>query len=81
MFEVLTSDEFPEKEPSTTQESKGSWELTVEAYARHGIDIRNRPMDKTIRRLTREEWLKSGEEAYIEHHRILRVPEVSGDGK
>ena len=40
-----------------------TWQLTEKIYANNGIDIHSLPVDRTLGKLTREEWLYSEEEA------------------
>jgi hypothetical protein len=62
--------------PSDGEESplERTWQLTCEAYARGGVDVFNRPMDRTIRKLTRNEWLKSEEDAHVEFEALTTLP-------
>lgn len=52
-----------------------TWKLTCELYARDGVDVSRRPMGRLIRKLTREEWMKSEEQAALELAALISVAE------
>jgi hypothetical protein len=72
---------MPETDLATTNSTdtafERTWQLNREAYARAGIDVASMPMDKRIRKLTREEWLKFEEDASGEFEAMMALPKKS----